>query len=376
MNVGRGLVLELGDPRIPQLLREAGALVMGQVGEGNNNKHVCSREMCAPQCVCIGYNLYVCAAGMLHVCSQQSCKLWTWDAQRQTCPISGIQYSSITSDYVRDDPRTWGGSGGGGGGKKVQTTQASLQSAADHIRDRASAVVKQLLYSNARVECNNAARAQNIARGKEVRARYDENQALHGQPSFWTDRYRIVGRWSTEPLPFVIYVFDQALHDYYVRIITQVWNKVDRYYVTGPAAGDAHPPPMRADIDCIAVAVLYYMRAGLKYQNVRLLPKDDFILLNLPHVNQLHFFGISKSNITHGEKIIERTFEMAIARGVPDHELALPPEQMVQLENNADVAAVASANPDADANADAVVLDSNGDRLFKLSSSKKKRKHK
>jgi hypothetical protein len=362
MNATRGLVLEVGDPRIPQLLREAGAIVMGSAGD---NGHVCRRETCAPQPVCVGYNLYVCAAGMLHVCSQQSCKLWQWDVQTQSCPISGIQHGTVTSDYVRDDPRTWGG-----GTPRKSQQQHQQQQDADYFQNRASALVKVLLYSNARKKCNDMTLAENIARGQEMRTLYDANQRTNEQPSYWTDRYRILGRWSTEPLPFKIYVFDQVLHDYYVRIIMQVWAKVERYYSPAAAAAvlvgdEAHGPlPLRADIDCIAVSVLYYMRNGLKYQNVRLLPKDDFLVLNLPHANQLHYFKIPKSNITHGEKIIERTFEMACARGVPDHELALAPEQMV---------AVPVQQQQQQHQQEGVILDSNGDQLFRLSSDKNKR---
>jgi len=84
----------------------------------------------------------------------------------------------------------------------------------------------------------------------------------------------------------------------------------------------------------------------------------------LPHANQLHYFKIPKSNITHGEKIIERTFEMACARGVPDHELALAPEQMV---------AVPVQQQQQQHQQEGVILDSNGDQLFRLSSDKNKR---
>lgn len=360
MNRG-SVLLELGDPRIPQLLRAAGALVLGNTGDGG---HVCSRERCAPRPPCLGYNLYLCSAGMLHVCSADSCKLWQWDVQGQTCPISGVQYGAITSEYVKDDPRTWAGSSAPPPRTPKPSPQLAQALASEHIRDRASAVVKQLLYSSARVECNRATLAANIARGREVCARYDENQLANRQPSYWTDRYRLMGKWGSEPLPFRIYVFDQALHDYYVRIIVQVWKKVDRYYVAAGGA-DTHLPPLRADIDCIATAVMYYMRHGLVYRGVRLLPKDDFIVLNLPYVNQLHHFAILKSNITDGEKIIERTFELAINNGVPEHELALAPEQLVRVVDDDD-------DDDRDERDD-LVLDGNGERLFKLPSTKKRR---
>jgi len=300
--------------------------------------------------------VYVCTQGVVHVCSNATtCQLWQWDAQHGTCPVSGIQYGGeATSDYARNDPRTWAGSAPSQ--RKTAAAAVPAINEAERIRDRASAMVKQLLYSNARVECNRLELQQNMARGREVQAAYDANQAAHGQPSYWTDRYRIMGRWGTQPLPFTIYVFDQVLHDYYVNIITDIWSKVDRYYAVDT-------PPLRADIDCISVAVLYYMRNGLRCQNIRLLPKDDFILLNLPHVNQLHHFGIAKSSITQGEKIIERTFESAIAKNVPEHELALAPERVA--------VAVAPPTPDTPRNGDGederIILDSNGERLFRLS---------
>jgi hypothetical protein len=358
MNMHRGVVvLEAGDPRIAKLLREANHLVLGEAGQ--QERHVCCADTCSPSVACPGFNLYLCKQHLLHICSEQSCKLWRWDEQRQTCPISGIQYGNVTSEYIKDDPRTWAGS------KPHRTPKlgvaAAAEAASEHIRHRASAVVKHLLYSNARLECNRETRRANIERGNQVRALYDSSQLAHGQPSYWTDRYRILGHWGTEPLPFTIYVFDQTLHDYYVNLIVQVWNKVDRYYVNALAGVTAHETPsMRADIDCIAVAVLYCMRSGLKYQNVKLLPKDDFILLNLPHVNQLPFFGIAKSTITQGEKIIERAFEKAISLGVPDHELELAPEQLLPAPSPLPTTTPGST-----------ILGSNGETLYKLKKRKK-----
>lgn len=379
----RGVVtLEAGDERITRLLHDSGHLVLGEVG----GTHVCQPQTCAPTLACPGYNLYVCKQHLLHICSEQSCKFWRWDAQRQTCPISGIQYGAITSEYVKDDPRTWGG-GGGGGSKRGKTAKlgpaAAEEAARDHIRHRASAMVKHLLYSNARIECNRVALRDNVARGEAVRARYDSCQAANGQPSYWSDRYRIMGHFGTEPLPFVIYVFDQALHDYYVNIIVQIWNKVDRYYVSAatPASTVA---PIRPDIDTIAVAVMYCMRSGLRYENVQLLPKDDFIILNLPHVNQLPAFKISKDTITRGDRIIERTFQLAITRGVPDHELELAPDQVVVKQQHLkdddiddDDAAEESPttaplpHPAAAAPDDSFILDTNGEKLYKLKKRKK-----
>lgn len=327
------------------------------------SEHVCTRQGCAPRLMRPESHVYVCNQGAVHVCSSATvCQLWQWDTQHGTCPISGIQYGGeATSDYARNDPRTWPTAAAPSPRKGLGILAVNE---AERIRDRASAMVKQLLYSNARVECNRLELTHNIARGREVQAAYDANQAAHGQPSYWTDRYRIMGRWGTLPLPFTIYVFDQVLHDYYVNIIVDVWAKVDRYYAVDT-------PPLRADIDSISVAVLYYLRNGLRCQNARLLPKDDFILLNLPHVNQLHHFSIAKSSITQGEKIIERTFEAAIARHVPEHELALAPERVAVAV--APPTEEVSAKTDEDEDEDHILLDSNGERLFPLSRNKKRR---
>jgi hypothetical protein len=404
MKNAKGVVLEAGDERIARLLRESGHLVLGEAG-GNGVDHVCQPAVCAPSVACPGFNLYICKQNLLHVCSEQSCKLWRWDAQRQTCPISGIQYGNVVSEYIKDDPRTWGGSGGGGGGgtgKRLRTPKltpsAAAAAAREHARERASAVVKHLLYSNARIECNRETLRANVEKGKEVRALYDANRLQHGQPSYWTDRYRIMGRWGTQPLPFVIYVFDQALHDYYTNVIVQVWSKVERHYVTdssssfssstssstsstssSTSSSSSSSAPMRADIDTIAVAVLYSMRNGFHYQGIQLLPKDDFILLNLPYVNQLPAFNIAKTCITLGQDIIARTFQLAIAKGVPAHELELAPEGLVQTpvqpiedEEDDDEGGDEGGNekPAATA-ASSIVLDSNGEKLYKLNKRKK-----
>jgi hypothetical protein len=82
------------------------------------------------------------------------------------------------------------------------------------------------------------------------------------------------------------------------------------------------------------------MRQGIRTaDNVMLLPKDDFLLINLPIGNQLLFFNIKKNRIGKGERILKVMYEHAFALNAPLPEITinvnlLPQKNGTKLENN------------------------------------------
>jgi hypothetical protein len=79
------------------------------------------------------------------------------------------------------------------------------------------------------------------------------------------------------------------------------------------------------------------MRQGIRTgDNVMLLPKDDFLLINLPIGNQLLFFDILKNRIGKGERILKIMYEHAFARNAPLSEITINLNLLPQkdLENN------------------------------------------
>jgi hypothetical protein len=112
------------------------------------------------------------------------------------------------------------------------------------------------------------------------------------------------------------------------------------------------------------------MRAGHVYERVVALPRDEFLLYNLPQFHMLHRFGIEKSDVTCGMHIIEATFEHARMSNIPSGEIAidisqLPQQQQQQQQQEEQPQAATAAATTRD-----VIIGTNGERLFMLSSRK------
>jgi hypothetical protein len=302
-------------------------------------RHLCDAKTCNPQSEVSlirrgklegpaqTVNVYLCVFGTIHVCTERACEHYG-HAANQTCPISGIQYGAIISPYDRGNSFTWGAkaetqqfatvldprllltqSGSiaavnpplraelkestAAEPKKVQKKEESKKRSFVHRRvpnseltEKAGGMVKLLLYSRHRIERNKDAIKTHHNQGIEANSTYIRQQVQNQQLPFWTDLYRLVGHYSSQKLPLVEFVFNQNLCDYYVSIIMQVWQKVLKYLVPPSqkeyeADGLTEIPP-RPDFGDVCIGVLYAMRQGIRYGGHTLLPKDDFLLMNLP----------------------------------------------------------------------------------------------
>lgn len=371
--------------------------------------HTCSTTICNPQSEAqliserrlLGppatSNVFLCRYGYIHVCSQDACTYYT-HTNNMTCPISSMQHGQIIQVYDANDYRTWrckpeamvGGGGGGAhsaleGGPSAGGLSAGGPSAAgkthrelsnEEIRTRASAIVKLLLYSNARINRNRAAIESSAEAAETARATYVRNQRLDRQLPFWTDSYRAMAHYTSRPLPLTIFEFNQALHDYYVEIVRQTWHRVMRYYNphhhhhhhhNARVGAVAVVGPPRVEFNKVCLGVLYIMRQGLSFGNLWILPKDDFLLINLPIVNELRYFGIDKSCITDGDAIVTVAFETALTQmQVAHHELQID-ETTLPEKSDPD-----GQRPQADESGRIFKMGSNGERLFMLKSRKDK----
>lgn len=401
-----GKMIDQRDPLFPQAIVRLKSHKKDM--DDSRKEHVCDFKVCNPQSEAslihdgsltgppLTSNVFLCRFGVVHVCTKDGCSFHA-ASHTQTCPISGLNWGgSLVSDYDKNDYRTWK--------SKASVTVVSLEPdivlkktktnekrerspqppaapptpvvlkkkihhkvlSDDAVWQGASNMVKLLLYSNNRISRNKEAIDVYQQQARDSMATYTKERADEHQLPYWTDLYRLKSHWSSQPLPLKEFVFNENLHDYYVNIICQVWKKVLKYYVKPGEKeyeedGVTEIPP-KVDLDTICLGVMYAMRQGIKHGDVILLPKDDFLLINLPIVTELPHFDIRRRCITDGDKILTETYENAIASDAPIQDLIidvnyLPAKraEVILKEENAKVT-------------------SSGEKLFMPQSRKKKMK--
>jgi hypothetical protein len=354
---GGGKTIERNDPLFNKALAR---LFQGKKDMSDSREqHTCSHAVCNPQSEeqvyrssipagggngdIISSNIFLCKFGTVHVCTQTSCNMYQ-HAPIQTCPISGFQHGSIVSNYDKNNSKTWNlklehvytGVGkkevdappplrAGGNEPHTKKRRGTLPQQED-LEHKASTIVNLLLFSNCRIDRNNEAIRQCQLEAEEARQTHLKKRTLEKQQPFWTDVYRLTGRYLSRPLPLTIFERNVNLHDYYVNIIMQVWERVQKFYILpGDKVYDEHGIEIvpRLDFGCISLGTMYIMRQGLRVGQHMLLPKDDFLLINLPIANELTFFNIQKSTINKGDKIITKAYENAFIANAPIAEIVI-----------------------------------------------------
>lgn len=309
--------------------------------------HMCDGPTCNPQneaAFCsapLTVNVFLCRLGTVHLCSEYECPYYS-ETHSQVCPISRIQLGGgpATSSYDAGDFRTWYAkmdTGTAATGTATGTANAVPPPplpvrhrviTADELTARASAMVKLLLFSKFRVWCNNVAYTGYKQESRDSLITYRKSQLAKRQPMHMTDKYRLQAHFTSQRLPYTIYEFSPGLHDYYVSICMQVWSMALQFYVPchekryDPSDGVTEIAP-RLDFEQLCLGVMYTMRQGRSVQGVTLLPKDDFLLLNMPLISHLTAFGIGKNQVTKGEKVISQMYENAMAVRVDLRVLAI-----------------------------------------------------
>lgn len=337
MNGTGAALLNASDARFAQAIQRIRALKADMSDE--RPRHVCAAALCNPQnepalytATALTSNVYVCRWGAVHLCSDECCELWRDNAPSHACPISGAQWGGgvVTSSYDAGDSRTWYAkvdpvsvSGPAGPRPKKHFRQRVVDE--ETLRARAGAMVTLLLYSNRRTRCNDAAIA---LQQKEAAAALATYRKLCAEAGVWphsTTMYSIYARNTSKPLPYVMYEFDANLHAYYVGICCQAWHMALRYYV--PAARKRYDAltelAPRIDFEDLCLGVLYAMRHGFIVAGVMLLPRDDFLLINMPLHSHMATFGINKHQATEGERILTISYANAIAAHVDPRDLAI-----------------------------------------------------
>jgi hypothetical protein len=363
--------------------------IAGDLSE-HREAHQCSSMICAPQCEesliqagklvgpALTSNLYLCRLGSIHICTEQT------HADGHTCPISGRMFNADrVSSYAKDDPRTWNSKPEISGGtravplsKRKRATNTHKELTDDEVTQKATAMVKLLLYSSVRAALNRDAILRHEQEAKDAVCTYTKQQMQNKQLPFWTDMYRIVSYYSAQPLPYVEFCFDQTRCDYYVHVIRHMWKRIQLYYAlssvsssssSGGGTGAGGPPRLHFEHACLGI--LYAMRQGVIKQNHELLPKDNFLLLNLPCGQDLQHFNIQRNSMSKGETILECALNNALYKAhvsVQELQLNMLDMPVVHEAANNIVQVEHTQVP--------VKIGSNGEKLFMPTSRRKKLK--
>lgn len=331
-------------------------------------------------------NVFLTRCRTIHLCSENTCTLYSADPSG-TCPVSGIQYGAVVSSYDRNDPRTWYSRPAFEGGsapeaptepppaKRVVRRPVAEPLTEEQKAKRAADLVKLLLWSPERVTRNRTVLKQLEESAQTACDNYVDLQRQEGQPPIWTDLFRIRGHMMSQQALLQVLPFDESQHDYYVSLLTQVWDRAVRFYVRGPRPVNVPEPLPRREFDCVALAALYGMRQGDYHrEGVSILPRDEFLARELPVIFDLEpYFGISADLITRGQKILRRAFDNAFADKVPPGQIELDTGRIAQA---AQPTAAAAATPAAVVTRDErnrqVKITHKGERLFMPISRRKK----
>lgn len=374
----------------------------------SRQQHVCDPNLCAPESEAslqapnpIACNIFMCRYGSVHLCTEDHCKLYG-GVPGNICPVSGLQHSSIdASSYDKHKPHTWYRQQEERRSniqtmtarflltgnddeimvkeerltvireevvKRKKRTAYTKQISEEEANTEAGRIVKLLLYSPERRIFIEKCIQRNLQLGEEAKAQYVRQQLYEEhQLPYACDMYLYKAYQSSRPLPLKEFAFDPDLHRYYVFVIMQVWQMVQRFHVprNQKQYDEDHIEIVpRLNFPAIALATLYLMRKGHRQNNIQLLPADDFLLLNLPHVNIYGEFGLEKSLVTIGDKLITGAYENALQDNTPIADIVLDLEKMPIKETHKII----------ETDRGLVKLSSNGEQLFMPSSRKKIRK--
>lgn len=293
----------------------------------------------------ISGNVFLTRCHTIHLCSENTCRLYT---DNGTCPISGLQYGTMISSYDKNDSRTWYSRPYLESNappppppmkKKRELPAAATTTNAtfpkELINQLASNVVRLLLWSPKRELRNKRIHEQLTIEANGACANYIKSQRLAKQLPFWTDLFRIRGFMMSQQPMLQILLYDETLHDYYVAIISQVWDRVVKFRST-----EFTEKLTRADLEAVAIGVLYGMRQNeYRCRGVTLLAKDDFLTQELPSISELGpHFGLERNLVTRGQVLFRKAFEYAFSKGVPHSEIELDTAAITQAASSTVVA--------------------------------------
>jgi hypothetical protein len=275
--------------------------------------------------------IYICKFGQIHDCSTSNCGI------DEVCGVSGIskEYIMEFSSYDKHDSRTWTNvlpqkylSE-----RKVETlmkkyvpdtvVKPKTYQKSNSVKDayqRVELIVETILYSLNRKKINEEKYNQRAKKIKREKDQYISECAEERVPVNLVKLSMLDCKSMGNIHVLKILKRDQNVINRYTRLIMQFYEHATKYIED------------KVSPESIALGVLYKMQQGMIVDNVVLIPVEEFLIENLPLMNDLNKLKIEKKKYTLGERLIFQTFENARKRGVSNQNLALR-EEVLEEQN-------------------------------------------
>ena len=360
--------------------------------------HICDATTCVPESEAmlvargalsapsLTCNVFLCNVGCVHICTQDSCSLYHSFANG-TCPVSSFQFGINVSSYSKDDYRTWknpraehqlgvrrllpnGQAPDPVPAPKKRRKVHGRQLSEEDARAKASKMVKLLIYSKYRRDRIDQAIERNRQEGINAKHTYVREQHSAGQLPYVPDLYRVGASFSSREVSMKEFAYNEHTHNYYVFVILHVWNVLQRFHVPRRDKRFSDPESQceivpRIDFESVSLGTLYAMRKGVIKRGTELLPCDNFLLLNLPSINELTYFGLEKSLVTKGDKLISAAYDNAFGDGASIGDIVIDMDKIPERHESRIIVQSDSSM---------LKISSSGEKLFMPVSRKKKSK--
>lgn len=225
--------------------------------------------------------LFVCKFGSFHECKPGSeCML------DGPCLVSGLTDGLVHeySDYNKDDFRTW--SKPGANEKKGHTVKPQLYSQIENI-------IETLLYSPVRQRIFQDWEKQEEKRLKKYKDVYVQKCAKRHKPTNLIEMAMMQERhYNACPTNDVLNRDPDRVYAY-TKSVADMYEKIQACY-----------KDERICIETVTLGLLYKMQQGVVMDGQVKIPADQFLVENLPLINNLSKFGLDKKKIGRGDKLI------------------------------------------------------------------------
>lgn len=268
-------------------------------------------------------HIYLCDYGKIHRCTPEHCDAYDVETGSSDviCNISGRVYGQCSDNYgsTRDeqDANAIGEpvikqqrrhhQKGSGCGKNVPLRK--------HVQEKVRNIIYSLLYGNQRKHLIDSQVAACKAEREAVLARYRTECERKGVFPVLTEEVTLsTNALASRHVLEHLGAADSRRLAYYENIVMQVWEKSLELLVgMGPRGETTHPKP---NVECVTLAVLYFMQTGYKPHGLEVLPYDEYLCRHLPRSSDLHAFGLDKRHDTMGTRMLTDMYDAVIQSNV------------------------------------------------------------
>lgn len=250
----------------------------------------CSVQCCDPQnemalirrgllkgpCECPEF-MYICKYGLIHECSPQSGCMFDGP-----CLVSGLT-EGIVENVV--DEQSW-----------LQSSTSIKSNVRPTLYSNIENIIETLLYSSVRERIYRDWDKQQSKRLRKYKEVYAQKCYRQGIPTNLIEMAMLEDHhYISCPTRDVLNRDPDRVYAY-TKAVADMYEKIQHLY-----------KDERICIESVTLGLLYKMQQGVIVDGKVLIPVDQFLVENLPLINNLNKFGLDKRKIGRGDKFILST---------------------------------------------------------------------